>query len=346
MKINEAFTGRTLILLLLLTGLSTISYSQSVVIDTSDFFKRVKFEPHHKNDSSKGKFFPGDFIFMPEELIKNDHWDTLNVRSGRTDVTHKNDTTIIVLNNPNANPFVFPYKGKLLSPFGFRGRRIHAGIDIKLNHGDEVLCAFDGVVRMAKKYSGYGNAVVVRHFNGIETLYGHLSKISVHANELVHAGDLIGLGGRTGHATTDHLHFETRFQGEPFNPFNVIDMEKFSLACDTLFITRGTFSKSHSLKHGDVPRSNELVVTNDKPSKKDKKKHSKLKNREESITNDIQPADDHPVKKGKKKFYKIKKGDTLSEIADKNNTTIAAICKLNGLKKNKLLKLGNKIRVN
>jgi LysM repeat protein len=344
MKINEAFTGRTLILLLLLTGLSTISYSQSVVIDTSDFFKRVKFEPHHKNDSSKGKFFPGDFIFMPEELIKNDHWDTLNVRSGRTDVSHKNDTTIVILNNSNGNPFVFPYKGKLLSPFGYRGRRIHAGVDIKLNHGDEVLCAFDGVVRMAKKYSGYGNAVVVRHFNGIETLYGHLSKISVHVNELVHAGDLIGLGGRTGRATTDHLHFETRFQGEPFNPLNVIDLNRFSLACDTLFISRGTFSKSRSVRHGDVPQSNELVVTNDNPGKKDKKKHSRFTSRDES-NNNVQ-SDDRPVQKGKKKFYTIKKGDTLSEIADKFHTTTTAICKLNGIKKNKSLQLGHKIRVN
>jgi murein DD-endopeptidase MepM/ murein hydrolase activator NlpD len=346
MRIIEAFKIKIIPLLLLMTGLTPLCHSQSVVIDTSDFFKRVKFEPRHKNDSSKGKFFPGDFIFMPEELLKNDHWDTLNVRTGRNDVIHKNDTTIVVLNNPNENPFVFPYKGKLLSPFGFRGRRIHAGVDIKLNHGDEVLCAFDGVVRMAKKYSGYGNAVVVRHFNGIETLYGHLSKISVHVNELVHAGDLIGLGGRTGRATTDHLHFETRFHGEPFNPMNVINIEKFSLACDTLFISRGTFSKSHNVKRGDTPQANELIVTNDQPKKKDKRRHSKLGNKNNSLNNDTKSAEDNHSKKGKKKFYTIKKGDTLSEIAEKYGTTPTAICKMNGLKKNKLLKLGYKIRVN
>ncbi len=347
MRITGAFTGKIITLLLFITGLTTSCYSQSVVIDTSDFFKRVKFEPHHKNDSSKGKFFPGDFIFMPEELIKNDHWDTLNVRTGRNDFSHRNDTAVIVLNNPSANPFVFPYKGKLLSPFGYRGRRIHAGVDIKLNHGDEVYCAFDGVVRMAKKYSGYGNAVVVRHFNGIETLYGHLSKISVHVNELVHAGDLIGLGGRTGRATTDHLHFETRFRGEPFNPLNVIDLTRFTLACDTLFISHGRFSKSRYANRGDISPTNELIVTNDNPNHNNgNKKHSKYKNRDESLNKGAIAAGDQPTKKAKKKFHIIRKGDTLSEIAAKYNTTTTAICKLNGLNKNKMLQRGHKIRVN
>jgi hypothetical protein len=324
------YTRKIITLLLFAAGLGHVCHSQTVVIDTSNFIKRANLEQHHKNDSSKGKSFPGDFIFMPPELLKNDHWDTLNVRTRRSDSNNQAENGTIVLNNPNENPFVYPYKGKLLSPFGFRGHRIHAGVDIKLNHNDTVLCAFDGVVRMARVYGGYGNAVVVRHFNGLETLYGHLAKICVRVNDVVRAGDLIGLGGRTGRATTDHLHFETRFQGEPFNPQRIIDVVSHSLVCDTLFISHDTFNKSKDYASGSSNKSKSspklLITKNDRKNKTSKQKTELASN-------------------GKKKFHIIHSGDTLSEIATKYGITTTELCRLNGLKKNKLLSLGKKLRV-
>ena len=128
------------------------------------------------------------------------------------------------------------------------GYPVHSGVDIKLESGDPVSVAFDGVVRMARKYSGYGNCVVVRHFNGLETLYAHLSKIIVKVNEQVKAGDIIGLGGHTGHATCNHLHFETRFQGKAFNPKELINFDNYSLLSDTFTVTRTTCSASYFLR--------------------------------------------------------------------------------------------------
>lgn len=318
------YTRNIITILLFAAGFGHVCHSQTVVIDTSNFIKRVNIETHHKNESSKGKSFPGDFIFMPAELLKNDRWDTLNVRTRHSDSNDQSENGTIVLNNPNENPFVYPYKGKLLSPFGFRGHRIHAGVDIKLQHNDTVSCAFDGVVRMARVYGGYGNAVVVRHFNGLETLYGHLAKISVHVNDVVRAGDLIGLGGRTGRASTDHLHFEVRFQGEPFNPQRILDVISHSLVCDTLFISHETFNKSKYIANESSDKT--LIVKSDEKNKTSKQKKSF-------------------ASKEKKKFHIIHSGDTLSEIATKYGMTTTELCRLNGLKKNKLLSLGKKIRV-
>ena len=319
------YTRKIITILLLSAGLGHVCHSQTVKIDTSNFIKRLDYGPHHKNDSSRGKSFPGDFIFMPKELIKNDRWDTLNVRTRHSDTNLQSENATIVLSNPNENPFVYPYKGKLLSPFGFRGHRIHAGVDIKLAHNDTVSCAFDGIVRMARVYGGYGNCVVVRHFNGIETLYGHLAKICVRVNDVVRAGDLIGLGGRTGRATTDHLHFETRFQGEPFNPQRIVDVVNHTLICDTLFISHATFSKSKNI--ADEISEKVLVVKSDRKNNTSKKQKIAL------------------VSKEKKKFHVIHTGDTLSEIADKYSISTTELCRLNGLKKNKLLKLGQKLRI-
>ncbi|HET9571568.1 MAG TPA: peptidoglycan DD-metalloendopeptidase family protein [Bacteroidales bacterium] len=104
-----------------------------------------------------------------------------------------------------------PIKGKVISPFGYRGRRLHTGTDIKLQHGDTVRAAFDGLVTKACPYSGYGNLVIIKHPNNIETYYSHLCKCIVQNGDSVKAGQVVGLGGRTGRATTDHLHFELRF---------------------------------------------------------------------------------------------------------------------------------------
>ena len=116
------------------------------------------------------------------------------------------------------NEFCYPYSGKLISPFGYRGSRMHTGIDIKAVPNDTVRAALPGVVRMSKYYSGYGNLVLIRHYNGIETVYAHNSKNLVRVNDAVEAGDPIALAGRTGRATTEHVHFEVRIASEPFNP--------------------------------------------------------------------------------------------------------------------------------
>ena len=133
---------------------------------------------------------------------------------------------------------------KITSPFGPRWRRMHNGLDLKVSIGDTIVAAFDGKVRIVKyERRGYGKYVVIRHDNGLETVYGHLSKQLVEENQLVKAGEVIGLGGNTGRSTGSHLHFETRFLGIAINPIYMFDFPKQDIVADTY-----TFRKAKGVK--------------------------------------------------------------------------------------------------
>ena len=133
---------------------------------------------------------------------------------------------------------------KITSKFGPRRRRMHKGIDLKVLKGDTIRAAFNGKVRIkAFERRGYGYYVVLRHPNGLETIYGHLSKILVEENQIVRAGETIGLGGNTGRSTGSHLHFGTRFLGIAINPIYMFDFPKQDIVADTY-----TFRKTKGVK--------------------------------------------------------------------------------------------------
>ena len=144
---------------------------------------------------------------------------------------------------------------KITSPFGPRWRRMHNGLDLKVNIGDTIVAAFDGKVRIVKyERRGYGKYVVIRHDNGLETVYGHLSKQLVEENQLVKAGEVIGLGGNTGRSTGSHLHLETRFLGIAINPIYMFDFPKQDIVADTYTFRRTQGSKragSHDTQVAD-----------------------------------------------------------------------------------------------
>ena len=144
---------------------------------------------------------------------------------------------------------------RITSPFGPRWRRMHNGLDIKVNVGDTIVAAFDGKVRIVKYESrGYGKYVVIRHENGLETVYGHLSKQLVENNQNVKAGEPIGLGGSTGRSTGSHLHFETRFLGIAINPTYMFDFPKQDIVADTY-----TFHKSRNIGPSDGSSKNQVA---------------------------------------------------------------------------------------
>lgn len=132
---------------------------------------------------------------------------------------------------------------KITSKFGPRRRRMHYGIDVKVYIGDTIRAAFAGKVRVVKnqgRRTGYGKYVIIRHDNGLETVYGHLSKQLVSENQYVEAGEVIGLGGNTGRSSGSHLHFETRFLGQAINPAFMFDFEKQDIVADSyLFVKKG-----------------------------------------------------------------------------------------------------------
>ena len=144
------------------------------------------------------------------------------------------------------------------SKYGPRRRRMHRGIDLKVQKGDTIRAAFSGKIRIRNfERRGYGYYLVVRHPNGLETVYGHLSKFLVERDEIVKAGQPIGLGGNTGRSTGSHLHFETRFLGQAINPAEIIDFEN-SVPRQDIFVFRNV--KINGRKSNIYTSSNNQMV--------------------------------------------------------------------------------------
>lgn len=179
-------------------------------------------------------------IDIPSCAIYQNFWDHINIGYYRLNDSLIPDTLVLGLLPNTASKFCYPVpkSNKVISRYGKRGSRFHSGTDIKLSKGDTIVAAFDGKVRLSRSYHGYGYMVGIRHQNGLETIYGHLSKILVKENQWVEAGAPIALGGRTGRATTDHLHFETRILGIPINSQEYINFETGELTANVLYFEK------------------------------------------------------------------------------------------------------------
>ncbi|HHT53244.1 MAG TPA: peptidoglycan DD-metalloendopeptidase family protein [Bacteroidales bacterium] len=150
--------------------------------------------------------------------------------------THYKHETSLAADTLILGNYVHPAPYKVYSKYGRRRRGMHYGIDLSYPTGTPVVAAFDGIVRISKsRAGGYGDLIVIRHDNKLETYYAHLSRRLVNPGQLVSAGDTIGLGGSTGRSTGPHLHFEVRYMGVPFNPERIIDCNEFKLKVDTLY---------------------------------------------------------------------------------------------------------------
>lgn len=193
-------------------------------------------------------------------------FDSMAVNPYEYDVTKFKDTILLGLYRDNLADSIAPWSMPLdtsivNSKFGLRGYRWHYGTDLDLEIGDSVYACFSGVVRICKyNPGGYGHYILIRHHNGLETLYGHLSKQNVLVGEEVKAGQLIGLGGNTGRSTGPHLHFEVRFHGVAINPESVYDFSKHALLGPELTINPKSFyylvemkkARYHRIRSGDT----------------------------------------------------------------------------------------------
>lgn len=153
--------------------------------------------------------------------------------------------------------------------YGYRPRRgrQHMGLDIRIRIGDTIRAAFDGKVRISRyERRGYGHYLVIRHPNGLETVYGHLSKKLVEEDDIVHAGDPIALGGNTGRSTGPHLHFETRILGNPINPALMFDFPHQRAVTDFYVYQKNTRPVYYKVRSGDtlsgIALKNETSVSN------------------------------------------------------------------------------------
>ena len=258
-----------------------------------------------------------DEFYFPEQETENDsiftaHWHQNQIPFGLRDslksiITDTSFVEAILLTGKKSGKFAVPFQNKVTSKFGPRRYRYHYGTDINLNTGDTVVAAFDGKVRIAAYHYGYGHTVVLRHLNGLETVYAHFSKILVDTNQMVKAGQPIGLGGNTGRSYGSHLHFEVRYMGIPFNPETVVNFEQGTLLNDTLMLTASHFSYMGG-------------------------KSSKTNGGTQTPTTIA-------------KYHKVKSGECLSTIAQKNHTTVTKLCQLNNISRTTTLQIGRTLRV-
>lgn len=181
--------------------------------------------------------FEDGFAFYPATKYYG-NWNT-RMLFPYTDSLYKADTLITLdLSSGISGPFVFPFRGVLTSGFGWRDSAFHRGIDVDLTRGDTVGAAFMGMVRFAGQSGGYGNVVIIRHYNGLETVYAHLWRIKCKPGDIVNSGQMIGLGGNSGHSTGTHLHFETRFRGVAIDPAYLINLETRELVGEKIDLVR------------------------------------------------------------------------------------------------------------
>lgn len=313
-----------LILLLLFANLSLFaqnseeeSESAATAIDTlntADKFKKVILY-----DDYTWEYLELERPDIDEDALM-ENWDNVAIHAYRdVDVsTLPNQIPLTLVDS--THKFCMPVHGTLSSRYGWRGKRPHRGIDIPLKIGDSVHSAFDGIVRVAEGSSrtgGYGNLVVVRHPNGLETYYGHLSKILVVENEVVSAGEVIGLGGSTGRSTGPHLHFETRYMGKAFDPERVVDVPGDSLRCDSLTLYKSYFEVNSRYSNSNTVAANTGSQTSSSSS----------------------------ASSSAKVYYTVRKGDNLGKIAKKYHTTVSKLCKLNHISERTILQIGRKLRV-
>ena len=219
--------------------------------------------------------FEFDEDVYPANYLYSGEWDNSKLNPYQVNIASLPDSFVI-----HCSEFFPPTENVVTSEYGPRWGRFHAGIDLRVKVGDTIRSAFGGKIRITKVVAGknrkgYGNFVVIRHDNGLETLYGHLSKILVKQDQIVKAGETIGLGGNTGRSTGPHLHFEIRFLGNAFNPGRMIDFDNFVVYNDTYTIKKQeTFSeftaylnspaRYYKVKSGDtlgkIARNNRTTV--------------------------------------------------------------------------------------
>jgi murein DD-endopeptidase MepM/ murein hydrolase activator NlpD len=267
-------------------------------------------------------------------------WDTRDIDPYHIDPKSFNEVIPLKLYNDAEGRKWSPVldKSAVTSHFGWRSRRWHKGTDLDLVTGDKVYAAFDGIIRIAGVHSGYGRTVIIRHHNGLETLYGHLSSINFDPNTIVRAGDEIARGGNSGRSSGSHLHFETRFEGNQFDPENI-----YNFNSNPMQIKSNEFVLSPSVYdylRGGASRP--INVVNENPSS--------LSGSGTFIPDEIESIEDEeedvPNKVERRAWYTTKPGDNLTDIARRSNTTVAEICRLNKISSSKKLFVGLRLRLN
>lgn len=291
---------------------------------------------------------------IPSSTLYESTWYNERVKVPTFSFRDVPDEIVLRLIDPDKGQnFCFPIKKIKSSSYGWRWGRPHSGIDIALNVGDPIHAAFDGVVRLAKYNGGYGNCIVIRHYNNLETLYGHLSKINVKVGQEVKAGDVIGLGGNTGRSTGPHLHFECRLMYACFDPEWIFDLETYSIKTSFLRIDKTYFGVESSQQKANKKTQKSKLSKVDKcfenkpyisPNTLIAKERKKIKAGEIPQYSVQIQKNDSSTKAGQQ-FIVGNKGEKLKDIAKRFNIPLESLKKMNPNIKTTTLKEKTKIRI-
>ena len=255
---------------------------------------------------------------VKDSEIYTRYWDTTAVLPYREIPLSAFPASMAIEVVDSLHAYHYPYKGSIhpRGKFGPRRRRPHRGVDLPLKTGDPIYATFNGRVRISQyNHGGYGNLVVIRHDNGLETYYGHLSERMVTPGQWVEAGQIIGKGGSTGRSTGPHLHFETRYYGQTFDPERLIDFQTGNLRRETIVLKRSYFDI-----HSNAAQDFEEEIAAEDDAKKEAAKPAAV-------------------------YHRVKSGDTLGAIARRYHTTVSKLCQLNRIRSTSTLRIGQQIRI-
>ena len=321
MTVNKTF--KTLALTVLIALSSEPVFAQDLLARQAPVDRRAK-----RLDSVEVKALTErENTHTPAAQIYGDEWDNRYAHRA----TELPDSFVI-----NLRHFCMPTPSRVItSDFGSRWGRQHKGLDIKVYIGDTIRSAFSGKVRIVRyEAKGYGNYIVIRHPNGLETIYGHLSKHLVTENQVVRAGEPIGLGGNTGRSTGSHLHFETRLCGVALNPALFFDFRNQDITGDHYVFLKDRYESDSQLATLERGKVNGGSYTRDQVYGEVGRYNEKA---EEAATQNAANAPERV-------YYKVQNGETLASIAKKVGVSVDAICRLHGFRKDQRVKAGMIIR--
>ena len=298
-----------------------------------------------------------EYYEIPAYGLYQKYWDTVNIRSKMLEIPFSNDRLMLMLVQDANNPFVMPCQfEKIKTTYGeTKNGGFHPGIDLKTEPQTLVKSCFDGVVRMATYYGDYGLMVVVRHYNGLETVYAHLDKLCVTPHQIVKAGQVIGQTGTTGNTKECILHFETRFMNEYFDPELVIDFEEEDVLQNNMALMSRDFNiisleevgnwKPAAPKPSAAPAAKPAV--NQEVKQEVATQPKKQEAEEETVEETPKTETVNPTTTPQETavYHTVKAGENLYRISVKYNTTVDNILKLNNLKNADKIVEGQKLRV-
>jgi murein DD-endopeptidase MepM/ murein hydrolase activator NlpD len=310
--------------------LSTLggSWGYSLFLDTLSISMNARKSLFREDTTNYDNTKMSNIVMISEEIAIDCVWITMRqyykvwnsdaVNPYGIDASKFRDTVQIALYDSAKYQYWSPpmASNRINSNFGYRRYRWHHGTDLDLDTGDPIYAVFDGIIRVKKYGRGFGNHIVIRHNNGLETVYGHLSATDVEVGDYVKAGQLIGRGGSTGRSTGPHLHFEMRYEGNSIDPATIFDFEKNEIKLQNFELTAANF------KHLGARVTSTHTHEDD---------------------GDDDAEEKHTVRRVV--YHKIKYGDSLWKISRQYGVTIASICKLNKIGTRTSLRLGQRLRV-